>query len=400
MIKDKNVSPYRWVILLAVVPIIISTEIMWLSLAPVSSMAENFYGVSSMHIALFSMSYMIMYILFSLPASWVIDKFGYRYSLIIGATLTAVFGFTRAIFSYNFTMVLISQFLIAIGQPFLLNISTKIPANWFPISERSTAAGILTMAQYLGFTIPMIVAPAIVSNSGIPKLFMTFAIAAIVSAIISIIFTKEKPLVPPPGPITPKEDISIASFKKLFNNNAYMLVLFICFISMGIFNTLLTLIESILIPRGITSVQAGIVGAFFVVAGIIGAIVLPLISDKLAIRVPLFIGVISLLIPAYLGLTFVSNFILVSIIAGVAGFAIMGVAPILFQYGSELAYPIQEGTSLGLMLLAGQISGVLFVYIFETIASYSGSIVWPMLLLVLATIIELPFTLRMKESNY
>jgi len=27
----------------------------------------------------------------------------------------------------------------------------------------------------------------------------------------------------------------------------------------------------------------------------------------------------------------------------------MGVASILFQYGSEVAYPIQEGTSLGVM---------------------------------------------------
>ena len=96
--KKENVSPLRWIIILAIVPIIVSTEMMWLSLAPIASQAESFYGVSSLSIALFSMSYMIMYIIFSLPASWVVDKFGYRKSLIFGAVITAVFGVVRFLF--------------------------------------------------------------------------------------------------------------------------------------------------------------------------------------------------------------------------------------------------------------------------------------------------------------
>lgn len=397
--KSKNVSSYRWIILLAIVPIIISTEMMWLSLAPISSMAESFYGVSGMSIALFSMSYMIMYIIFSMPASWVVDKFGYRQSLIFGAVITAIFGLIRAIFADNYTIVLIAQFIIAIGQPFLLNISTKVPANWFPISERSTAAGILIMAQYIGFAVPMVVAPSVASTSGIPKVFMLFAIIAIISAFIAIVFTKEKPAISPPGPEAPKEDLSVGSMKRLFINKAYMIALFICFVSIGVFNTLLTLIETILIPRGITSVQAGIIGAVFVVAGIIGAALLPLISDKLGVRVPMLIGAISLLIPLYLGLTFFQNFEILCVTAGLTGFVVMGVAPILFQHGSEVAYPIQEGTSLGLILLMGQISGVLFVYIFESMVSVSGSVVLPMILIVVITIIEVPFTFLMKESK-
>ncbi|HEY5583177.1 MAG TPA: MFS transporter [Ruminiclostridium sp.] len=399
MSKENGLFAYRWLILLAIAPIIISTEMMWLSLAPISSMAEHYYGVSSMSVALFSMSYMIMYIVFSLPASWVVDKFGYRYSLIIGATITAVFGLIQAFFADNFTIVLVAQFIIAIGQPFLLNISTKVPANWFPVSERSTAAGILTMAQYIGFVIPMLLAPMIAESSGIPYIFRVFAIIAVVSALIAIAFTREKPLVAPPGPVAQKEDLSLSSIKKLFSNKAFILVLFICFISIGIFNTLLTLLETILIPRGITSAQSGIVGAVFVLAGVIGAVVLPIISDKLHIRAPFFVGTIALLVPVYLGFTFVQNFVLVTILAGIAGFSIMGVAPVLFQYGSEVAYPIQEGTSFGVILLMGQISGTLFVYLFEVLQNASGSAVWPMLLVVVLTAVQLPATLRMKESS-
>lgn len=397
--SKKNPSPYRWVIVLAIIPIIISTEIMWLSLAPIASMAESYYGVSSMSISVFSMSYMIMFILFSLPASWVVDKYGFRCSLIIGSAITAVFGLVRAIFADNFTAVIISQFIIAIGQPFLLNISTKVPANWFPVSERSTAAGVLTMAQYIGFAVPMVAAPVLAESSGIQYAFYVFAAIAIISAIIAIAFTREKPAVAPDGPVHEREDLSLASMKKLFSNKAFGLVLFICFISMGIFNALLTLIEAILAPRGISSAQAGIVGAVFVVAGIIGAVILPIISDNIKKRIPFFVGAIALLIPLYLGITFVYEYTLLTAIAGIAGFSIMGVAPILFQHGAETAYPIQEGTSLGVILLMGQISGVLFLYLFEVLQNVSGSVIWPMLLFVILTAIQLPAALKIKESD-
>jgi MFS transporter, FLVCR family, MFS-domain-containing protein 7 len=167
---------------------------------------------------------------------------------------------------------------------------------------------------------------------------------------------------------------------------------------MGIFNAILTLIESILIPRGITSMEAGAIGAIFVVAGIIGAVVLPIISDKLGVRTPLFAYAISILVPLFLGLTFISSFVFVCVIAGFTGFVIMGVAPVLFQYGSEVAYPIKEGTSLGVILLMGQISGAVFVFAFEAVSGSSGSVILPMLFIVAITALEVPFTLRMKES--
>lgn len=185
---------------------------------------------------------------------------------------------------------------------------------------------------------------------------------------------------------------------KLFRNRSYLLALLICFISMGVFNTILTLIESILLPRGITSMEAGVIGAVFVISGVLGAIVLPVISDRLRRRAPFFAASIVLLTPLYLGMTFVSGFLPLVLIAGMAGFSIMGVAPILFQHGSEVAYPTQEGTSLGTILLMGQISGVLFVFLFEAMSAGSGSVIPPMLAVVAITAAEIPLTLRIKES--
>lgn len=393
------VSPYRWVILFTTIPVIIATEVMWLSLAPIAGGAEEFYQVSSLSVTLFTMSYMIMFIIFSIPASFVIDRWGYRRSLIIGALLTGVFAMCRGFFADSFAIVMVSQFLIAAGQPFLLNITTKVAANWFPLSERATAAGLLTMAQYMGFAIPMVLSPFLAERGGIPLVLTVFGVVGAVCAVISILFAKEKPKTPPPGPAAEREDFSLGTIKKLFLGKQYMLTLFIAFISMGIFNTILTLIESILSPRGITPSQAGAVGAVFVIAGVLGAVLLPIISDKTRRRIPLILGVMVTLVPLYLGLAFLEGFIPLVVVAGLAGFLIMGAAPIMFQHGSEVAYPVREGTSLGMILLMGQISGVAFVFFMEELMSAFGGILIPMLMLVIMQVVQIPVALHMKESK-
>ncbi|MEE0773261.1 MAG: MFS transporter [Anaerovoracaceae bacterium] len=396
---EKNVSPYRWVVLLATVPVVVATEMMWLTFSPIASIMEQEYGVSNFAVNMLATSYMIMFIICCIPASYVIDRYGFRASLIIGGLLTGIFGFTRAAFADSFTMIAISQFMLAAGQPFLLNVTTKVAANWFPFKERATADGILTMAQYLGFAIPMVLSPALAESMGIEAMLKVFAVVGIVAAVIVILFTRERPKVAPPGPAAEKEDFSLSAIAVLFRNKAYVLALAAAFISIGIFNTILTLIESILMPRGITSAEAGIIGAAFVVAGVIGAVVLPSISDKVGRRIPFLMAAVALLVPLYLLFTFMRSCILLVIVAAVSGFSIMGVAPILFQHGSEVAYPAQEGTSLGLILLMGQISGTLFVLLFEGLTGAFGSIVVPMVLIVVLNAVQLPLIAKMKESK-
>ena len=43
------------------------------------------------------------------------------------------------------------------------------------------------------------------------------------------------------------------------------------------------------------------------------------------------------------------------------GFFFLGGAPILFQYSAEINAPAPESTSQGLLMLAGQVGGILFV---------------------------------------
>lgn len=403
-----KVYSYRWVVLLCLIPIIVSSEIFWLTFAPIATLAMDTYKVSSFSIDLFSMSYMFMYIIFTIPASWVIEKYGFKASIIIGSILTVVFGATRFVFAENFIIVLVSQFLLAAGQPFLVNVSTKVPANWFPLKQRSTASGLLVMAQYVGFILAFILSPILFKSLGMKMLLGVYAGISLISALLAIFLAKEKPAIPP-GPEAPKESMSLKNMGKLLINKNFSLVLIISFISLGVFNTIMTVIEQLLKPRGISSDDASWVTAAFVIFGIIAAVVLPMLSDKIRRRTPLFaIGMpvfvillvgLAIFTNFDIGLAFYTNYILIIVVCALLGFLIMGLGPILFQHGAEVAYPVQEGASFGTIMLMGQVSGILFVIIFNMIFEATKAFFWPMIFMIILVAIQVPLAALMKESN-
>ena len=145
-----RVYGYRWVMLLAFMSVVAINQLLWITFASITGDAARYYGVSDLSIGLLSMIFMVVYIVISIPASWAIDTYGIRVAVGIGVALTAIFGLLRGLAASSYTMVLISQIGIAIGQPFILNAVTTVAARWFPIQERATAAGLGSLAMYLG----------------------------------------------------------------------------------------------------------------------------------------------------------------------------------------------------------------------------------------------------------
>jgi MFS family permease len=156
----------------------------------------TYYGVSDLSIGLLSMSFMLVFILVSIPASWTIDTYGFRAGVGIGAVLTGIFGLLRGLAGQNYTLVLISQIGIAIGQPFILNALTKVAARWFPLRERATATGLGTLAMYVGIALGMVLTPILVLRSNISSMLIAYGIAAVLAGILFFVFSRERPLTP------------------------------------------------------------------------------------------------------------------------------------------------------------------------------------------------------------
>jgi cyanate permease len=359
--SDYKVYGYRWVVLLAFMLAVAINQLLWISFAPITSEAVEFYGVSDLSVGLLSMIFMIVYILVSIPASWVIDTYGIRTGVGIGAGLTAIFGLMRGYTAASYTWVLVAQIGIAVGQPFLLNAITTVAARWFPIRERATATGFGSLAIYLGILVGLVLTPYLTAQGGIGAMLMGYGIVAAVVGLIFFIFTRERPPTPPCAPEQEVRSLVLDGFKQIFRNRSFQLLLVIFFIGLGIFNAVTTWIEDILRPRGYSTIQAGMTGGVMILGGIVGALVIPTLSDHYRKRVPFILLAVAGAAVGLVGVTFVGNYFLLLSSAFVMGFFLLSAGPIGFQYGAEVTHPIPEGTSNGLLLMMGQISGILFI---------------------------------------
>lgn len=120
------------------------------------------------------------------------------------------------------------------------------------------------------------------------------------------------------------------------------------------------------------------------VGGIIGAIILPVLSDKLRKRKPFLVITMAGVLPGLAGLTFFTGYGMLLAASFVLGFFIMSAGPIGFQYGAEVGHPTPESTTQGLILLSGQISGVIFIFAMDRLRSPETGSMTPFMIVFLA----------------
>ena len=390
---------YRWLVLAAYVLIAGVCEVLWITFAPVTGTAAAFYHTSDLMIGLLSMSFMVVYIPMFYPAAWLIDKKGFRASVGLGAVMTAVFGLARGIFASNFTLVFISQVGLAAAQPFIIGATTTVASRWFPVRERATATGLGTLALYLGPLVAMILTPALVLRVGFEEMLWIYGLAAALAAFVFLWIAREHPPVPP-EPGAPEERILVFDgLKAMIRRRDVLFLMAIFFIGLGLFNAVSTWIEDIVRPRGFSISQAGWLGGLMLLGGIIGAIVMPVLSDKIARRKPFILIALAGLIPGLVGMTFTTSLPVLLAAGFVFGFFLLSAGPIGFQYAAEITRPIPEGASNTVLLLMGQVSGILFILAMDAFKSKAtGSMTGSLVILTAMIIGSFGLALFLPES--
>jgi hypothetical protein len=100
------------------------------------------------------------------------------------------------------------------------------------------------------------------------------------------------------------------------------------------------------------------------------------------------------------GVTLATSYPLLLLSAFVMGFFLLSAGPIGFQYGAEITYPAPEGTSNGLLLLMGQISGIIFILGMDSLKDpQTGSMTFSLALLAGLLVVALVLSTRLKESK-
>jgi cyanate permease len=397
--SDFKVYRVRWMMLTVYMFMVAVNQLLWITFAPITSDATKYYGVSDLKIGILSMCFMIVYIVVSIPASWIIDKYGIRIGVGIGAVFTGVFGLIRGFAGPDYNLLLLAQIGIAIGQPFILNAITKLAARWFPIEERATAAGLGTLAMYLGILLGMTLTPYLVIGSGIGGMLYIYGIVSILTTVGFLVLIKESPPTAPCLPDQEERSLVYDGFKQTLRTKDFILLMIIFFIGLGVFNAVTTWIEDILRPRGFSATQAGITGGLMIIGGIIGALFIPILSDRYKKRTPFIIIALMGATLGLAGITFATSYWLLLTSGMVLGFFLLSSGPIGFQYGAEITYPASEGTSNGMLLLMGQVSGIAFIFGMDSLKSAAtGSMTRSLIFLIGLMVLSILMSFRLKES--
>lgn len=359
-----QVYGYRWVVLLLFMLANIMTQILWITFAAVTNESMVFFGVSDeLFIFLLSAIFMIVYIPDNFLASWLIDKYDFKIGSGIGAVLIAIFGFLRFFAGQNYMMMLIFSIGIAIGQPFIMNSITKLSGNWFPESERTSATGFGTISMFIGILLGVLLTPFLIVGNDLSPMLLIYGILSLVIGVLFIVFVKSRPPTPPSRNPSSEKVLMFEGMKKLLTDKFFLILVIIFFLGLGIFNMVTTYIQVILTPKNpvFDATFAGIVGGIMLLGGIIGAIIFSAISDKYQKKVILIIISILIATISLFVFSFVSDPSLIMLFSFLFGFGLLGAAPVTLEYAVDITKPVPEASSNGILMMVGQIGGIIFI---------------------------------------
>lgn len=246
----------------------------------------------------------------------------------------------------------------------------------------------------------LVLTPFLSLQGGIAKMLLVYGVGALIAGVVFLVVAREHPPTPPGPPEQEERALMFDGLKQALRKKDFLLLMLIFFIGLGVFNAVTTWIEDIVRPRGFSIVQAGYAGGLMIAGGVIGALILPALSDHYRRRVPFIVLAIVGAIPGLVGITLATSSSLLMISAFVLGFFLLSSGPIGFQYGAEIARPTPEGTSNGLLLLMGQISGIAFIFGMDSFkVAGTGSMTPSLVALIGLMLLALVVATRLHESD-
>ncbi len=393
-------TKYRWVVLLVYMYIAALTQLFWLNFAGIDTYMETALRFSAMKVGMLAAVFPFTFLILSIPAGVVSDRKGYKFAVGIGAILTGVFAAVRLFSPYSYLMLFVSQFGISLGQPFVLNAITKLSVTWFPENEDATAVGFGSLALFLGMIVGLGLTPVLVKNFGFVKMLWFYSTLAVLGIPLFYIFTKDKPDFPPRVEETEFEVSYLQGIKNLSKIRDFILLGFVALIGIGVFNGIVTWLEKILNElHGISMLKAGNISSILVFSGMLGCIVIPVLSDKLRKRKPFLIvasavGIFSVFV-LLRGPTYSVQFAN----AAVFGFFAISILPLLLAMSAEIAGSRFAGISAAYLQLLGNGAAVLIVPLIEVLHRVSGGYALPLYFIVSLFFVALFLALLIREPK-
>jgi predicted MFS family arabinose efflux permease len=379
-------SSYRWLVLLSYALTGLLSQLVWLTFAPILSTTAQTFNVSTADVGNLSLVFPLIYIIVSIPTGYFIDSYGFRKAVLLGTGFLAVFGLLRA-FSPNFAFLLIFQALAAIGQPFIMNSISKLVKGWFPEKEFGLATGLGSLSLFVGMIAGLVFTPLLMESFQLYSVLLIYGVFSLLILGVFFFLGKESS-----KKVTEKEAVTFSEFLKVFKNRNIVLLSAMFFVGIGVFTAFTTWIEPIMNAQNVNIESAGLLGGLMIIGGIIGAIVIPGLSDRYKIHKKAL--TISFLISAILWyiLTILYGPTLVGLAIFPLGFFFMVTLPLSLELSAESVEKKYLGIANSILYEFSQIGSLLLIIVFELAAgiySWQAALVISSILTVVAVLLSM-----------
>ncbi len=398
-------SPRRWLILAAFMVVTAVTQLMWLAYSAIAPGLQTVAGISESKVVLLSTVFPVLYIPLSIPVGRIIDRFGFRFAVLVGAGLTAGGGFVRMI-SPSFAMLLIGSAIISVGQPFVLNSVTKLNGSWFDEKESSKANGLFTVSLFAGMILALSLTPALfhafggtAKRSSLTGLALVYALLATAALVFFALVAREHPA--GAAEPEPEEEVAVwASIRGLLRTPGFGALVVLMCSGLGALIAFLQLVEVLLQSKGISDTTAGAMGSLFVLAAAGGSFAISALSDRLGGRVRLLAVTLVLSAVGLLLMTVAHGSLALGAAGVLAAVVLAATWPLSLTLSEELTGPAAAGMAASLLLLVGNLAGAVWTFVMEQLhqaAGKSGSFTTAAVFLAVVCVLGIVPVLRIRS---
>ena len=353
-----SVRMNRWVILAGYALLAACTQLLWLAYAPITTQTHRIMGVSQGAVGDLAVIFPLMYVILALPAGRWLDT-GFGRALGLGAVLTGAGALLRLAGPSSYGWAVAGQFVIAAGQPFVLNAITKVAARHFPAKERTVAVSIGSVALFIGILAAVLTGEPLLHAGGLTLLLWVQAIVAVLAAAWVLVAVR----VPAAFPGDPSVAVSL---RWLRGDRFIWLLAGLLFVGMGVFNAVATWLDSILTHFGHGG-ASGYLIAIMTAGGIVGGALLPDIVAKRDQRRRLLQIAVVVSAVAFAVLAGVHSPAVGGVVLFVAGFFLLAGLPVVLDWSELHAGPERAGAAAGFLLLSGNLGGVILALVVQAV---------------------------------
>lgn len=354
----------RWSVLAAFALVGAATQLLWLNYAGVTTTAAEHFGVSETAVGWLAQVFPLLYVVLAVPCGIVLDRW-FRAGLAAGAILTAAGAGIRLI-GDGFIWALAGQTVAALAQPLVLNAITGIAGRYLAEKDRPTGIAAGTAATFAGMVLAFVLAAVFPDGGQLQTLVAISAAFAIVAAALLSIALRT------PGPFEHTQPpIGLGALRIALQDRFIRRLCVLVFFPFGAFIALSTFAQALLEPAGVSADTASVILLVNVVAGVAGCAIIPIVATKLGKETALLAlgAIVTATVCVVLAIAPTSATAFVGFLA--IGFTLLPSLPIVLELVERRTGEV-EGTAAGLIWMSGNLGGLVVATVVGLLVDHPG----------------------------